>query len=57
MEDDIKLLDEETKKINSNIVKTIVDITKNKHRINDVKDEIEKNSQVLRKYIAYIYKK
>lgn len=57
IDNDIKLLDEETKKINSNIVKTTVDITKNKHKIDEVKNEIEKNSQVLRKYIAYIYKK
>jgi len=51
------LLDEETKKINSNIVKTTVDITRNKNKIEEVKVEIEKNSEILRGYIAYIYKK
>lgn len=57
LENDINLLDEETKKINSNIVKTTVEITKNKYIIEEVKQEIEKNSEILRGYIAYIYKK
>jgi hypothetical protein len=34
-----------------------VRITKNKQRIEEVKEEIEKNSEILRKYIAYVYKK
>ena len=57
LEEDINVLDDETKKINSNIVKKTVDITKNNHRIEEVKIEIEQNSEVLRKYMAYIYKK
>ncbi len=57
VEKDIVSLDEEIKKINSNIVKTTVEITDNRNMIDEVNKEIEKNTEVLREYMAYIYKK
>ena len=54
---DIKTLEDETKKINSNIVKTTIEINKRWKSIEKAKKSIEKNSDILREYIAYIYKK
>lgn len=57
LDKDIDSLNKETKKINSEIVKTSVEIKNKKNKIDDLKAEIEKNSEVLRKYISYVYKK
>lgn len=57
LDSDIWNLDNETKKINSNIVNTTVKISDKKNLIDDVKEKIDVNSDVLRKYISYVYKK
>ena len=57
LEKDIETLDNETKKINSNIVNTTVKINEKNRSIEETQKKIEKNSDVLRNYIAYIYKK
>ena len=57
LEADIKTLQEETRKIDSEIVKTTVKITENNNKIEEVQKQIENNSNILRDYISYIYKK
>ena len=57
LNDDIEILELETKKINSEIVKATVKISEKNTKIDETNTQIEKNSEVLRDYIAYIYKK
>ncbi len=57
IDEDILKLSNEIKKINSEIVTKTLDIKEKQAEIKELQEKIDKNTQILRKFIVYVYKK